>query len=188
MSPAVLSHARRIANGDPDIEQNILACNVQNYRSAQTKGKELSIGEQVLFMQYRAGEFRSGIRNEFGSKGCTSRDVLNKRLYYQGKVEIHHIDHEVEHPENGKGAIAAMTSVKNHEANYIFQIDMESFLSSLPDQERMIFVMRIEGFNKTEIAKTLRCNANAVTKTLLRVGRKFAEVFEVHNADEFGIA
>jgi hypothetical protein len=188
MSPAVLSHARRIANGDSDVEQNILACNVQNYRSAQTKGKELSIGEQVVFMQHRAGEFRSAMRNDFGSKGCTSRDVLNKRLYYQGKVEVHHIDHEVENPENGKGAITAMTSVKNHEANYIFQIDMESFLASLPDQERLIFIMRIEGFNKTEIAKALCSTGNAVTKTLLRVGRKFAEVFEVDNANEFGIA
>ena len=188
MSPAVLSHARRIANGNPDIEQNILACNCQNYRSARCRGKELSVGEQVVFMQHRAGEFRSAMRNDFGSKGCKSKDVLNKKLYYQGKVEIHHIDHEVENPEGGKGAITAMTSVKNHEANYIFQIDMESFLSSLPDQERMIFVMRIEGFNKTEIAKTLRCNVSAVTKTLLRVGRKFATVFEVDNANEFGIA
>ena len=75
MSPAVLSHARRIANSNPDAEQNILASNVQNYRSAQTKGKDLFFGEQVVFMQHRAGEFRSDIRNEFGSKGCTSKDV-----------------------------------------------------------------------------------------------------------------
>jgi hypothetical protein len=188
MSPAVLSHARRIANGNPDVEQNILACNIQNYRSAQTKGKELSIGEQVVFMQHRAGEFRSAMRNDFGSKGCTSRDVLNKRLYYQGKVEVHHIDHEVENPENGKGAITSMTSVKNHEANYIFQIDMENFLGALADDDRMIFLMRFEGFNKTEIAKALCSTGNAVTKTLLRVGRKFAKVFEVDNANEFGIA
>jgi hypothetical protein len=188
MSPAVLSHARRISKGDPDIEQNILACNVQNYRSAQTRGKELSIGEQVVFMQHRAGEFRSGIRNEFGSKGCKSKDVMNKKLYYQGKVEVHHIDHEVENPEGGKGAITAMTSVKNHEANYIFQIDMEIFLGALPDEERMIFVMRIEGFKQREIAEKLRWKVNAVRKTLFDIGRKFAEVFEVDNANEFGIA
>jgi hypothetical protein len=184
MSPAVLSHARRIAKGNPDVEQNILACNVQNYRSAQTKGKELSIGEQVVFMQHRAGEFRSGIRNEFGSKGCKSKDVLNKKLYYQGKVEIHHIDRDVENPEDGKCAITSMTSVKNHEANYIFQIDLEIFLGALADEDRVVFTMRIEGFNKTEISNALGLRVIAVTKTLLRVGRKFADVFEV----EFGIA
>jgi hypothetical protein len=188
MSPAVLSHARRIANGDADIEQNILACNVQNYRSAQTKGKDLSIGEQVVFMQHRAGEFRSAMRNDFGSKGCTSRDVLNKRLYYQGKVEIHHIDHEVEQSEDGKGAITSMTATKNHEANYIFQIDMERFMGALADEERIVFTMRIEGFNKTEIANALGLRVIAVTKALLRVGRKFAMVFEVNDAAAFGIA
>ena len=188
MSPAVLSHARRIANGDADIEQNILACNVQNYRSAQTKGKDLSIGEQVVFMQHRAGEFRSAMRNDFGSKGCTSRDVLNKRLYYQGKVEIHHIDHEVEQSEDGKGAITSMTATKNHEANYIFQIDMERFMGALADEERIVFTMRIEGFKQREIAEKLRWKVNAVRKTLFDIGRKFAEVFEVDNANEFGIA
>ena len=188
MSPAVLSHARRISKGDPDVEQNILACNVQNYRSAQHRGKDLSIGEQVVFMQHRAGEFRSAMRNDFGSKGCTSRDVLNKRLYYQGKVQVHHIDHEVENPENGKGAITAMTSVKNHEANYIFQIDMESFLGALADEDRMIFLMRFEGFKQREIAEKLRWNVHAVRKALFKVGRKFAEFFEVDNANEFGIA
>jgi DNA-directed RNA polymerase specialized sigma24 family protein len=110
--------------------------------------------------------------------------MYEQKLYYQGKVEVHHIDHDVESPEDDKCAITAMTSTRNHEANCIFQIDLESFLGALADEERLTFTMRIEGFNRTEIAEALGWNVSAVTKTLLHVGRKFADLFEI----EFGIA
>ena len=92
MDNAILSQANRIANGNPDIMQNILAWNFQNYNNAFVKGKQLSIGEQVNFMKHRAGEFRFGIRRDFGyGRYHANEDVFNKKLYYSGEVEIHHV-------------------------------------------------------------------------------------------------
>ena len=111
MDTSILSQANCIANGDPDIVQNILACNFQNYIGALAKGKKLSIGEQVNFMKHRAGEFRSRYRRDFGHGGYhANEDVHCKKLYYSGEVEIFHIQYadESEHIEdinNGKGEI-----------------------------------------------------------------------------------
>ena len=115
MDTSILSQANRIAKADSDVMQNILACNFQNYIGALAKGKKLSIGEQVNFMKYRAREFRSRYRRDFGhGRYHAHQDVLNKKLYYAGKVEIHHFQYydESENEEdvnNGKGEITWFT-------------------------------------------------------------------------------
>jgi len=89
MDDIILSQANKIANGDPDVVQNILAWNYQNFSNAFEKGRVLSIGEQVNFMKHRAGELRSGIRRDFGHGGYhANEDVHCKNLYYNGEVEI----------------------------------------------------------------------------------------------------
>ncbi len=45
MDNVILSQANRIANGNPDVTQNILALNFQNYDAANARGKKLSIGQ-----------------------------------------------------------------------------------------------------------------------------------------------
>ena len=179
MSSIILSQARRIANGDPDIVQNILACNIVNHQNAKLRGKKLSIGEQVNFMKHRAGEFRSGVRNEFGNTGHTTKDALSKRLYYEGEVEVHSIQYEEEQSQCGKGMLTAYMSNKNAEDSYIFRMDLESFLFILSKQERLIFIMRLNGYKQIEIANVMKLSVSMVRRTLSCIGRKYVHWFDI---------
>jgi hypothetical protein len=170
MQNVITSQANRIANGNPDVMQNILAWNFVNCESTSAKGKTLSIGEQVNFMKHRAGEYRSGIRRDFGhGRYHANGDVHNKKLYYAGEVEIYHLQHEedAEHAEDindGKGEITSFTSIKDVEAAVIFQVDLEKFLSLLTNKERIIFLKRLEGFTLKEIAGDCKLDVDAVRR------------------------
>ena len=194
MNPIILSQANRIANGDPDVMQNILAWNFQNCAGANARGKMLSIGEQVNFMKHRAGEFRSGVRRDFGHGGYhASQDLFNKKLYHSGEVEIFHFHYsdEAEHSEdinNGKGEISAFTSIKDVEAACIFQVDFEEFLGRLSEKERNIFLKRLEGYTMAEIANDVKLDVATVRNWLKTVGRKFIDWFGIPGAERFGLA
>ena len=185
MNPIILSQANRIANFDPDIAQNILAWNILNCESANAKGKTLSIGEQVNFMKHRAGEYRSGIRRDFGhGRYHANEDVHNKKLYFSGEVEIYHLqyedeaDHE-ESPHDGKGEITSFTSVKDVEAAVIFHVDLEKFLSLLSNEEQTIFLKRLEGFTLKEIAGACKLDVDAVRKWLTKLHGKYIHWFGI---------
>ena len=183
MDNAILSQANRIANGNPDIAQNILAWNILNCESANVKGKILSIGEQVNFMKHRNGELRSGIRRDFGhGMYHANEDVHKKRLYYAGEVEIHHFqdNDESENEEDvnsGKGEITWFTSVKDVEAAVIFQVDLEKFLSLLTNKERNIFLKKLEGYNNVEIADDLMVDVSTVRRWLKMLCGKYSDWF-----------
>jgi len=66
MDKIILKKASQISQSDPDIQQNILAWNFQNLKSAAAKGKKLSIGEQVKFMRRRASNFELGLEDILG--------------------------------------------------------------------------------------------------------------------------
>ena len=183
MENVILSQANRIANGDPDIMQNILAWNFQNWSSASAKGKTLSIGEQVNFMKHRAGEFRSGIRRDFGhGRYHANEDVHCKRLYYTGEVEIHHLQYndESENEEDvndGKGEITWFTSVKDVEASCIFHLDLEKFLALLSTKERNILLKKLEGFTNIEIADDLMVDVATVRRWLKTLCGRYSDWF-----------
>jgi hypothetical protein len=194
MENVIISQANRIANGDPDIMQNIVACNFQNCNGALAKGKKLSIGEQVNFMKHRAGEYRSGIRRDFGhGRYHANEDVHCKKLYYAGEVEIHHFQYhdESENEEdvnNGKGEITSFTSVKDVEASCIFQVDFEQFLGRLSNIERNIFLMRLEGYSISEIAKDLMLDVTTIRRWLTMLGRRYVHWFGINGPERFGLA
>ena len=185
MQKAIISQANRIANFDPDIAQNLLAWNIVNCESASAKGKTLSIGEQVNFMKHRAGEYRSGIRRDFGhGRYHANNDVFCKHLYYNGEVEIHHFQYhdESENEEdvnNGKGEITWFTSVKDVEAAVIFQVDLEKFLSLLSEKEQMLFQKRLEGFTLKEIAGDCKLDVDAIRRSLAMLHRKYIHWFGI---------
>jgi hypothetical protein len=194
MENVIISQANRIARGDPDIMQNILAWNYQNFTNAFVKGKKLSIGEQVNFMKHRAGEYRSGKRRDFGHGGYhANEDVHCKKLYYAGEVEIYHFQYEddAEHEEdihNGKGEITSFTSIKDVEAACIFQVDLERFLALLSEKEQTIFLKRLEGFNMAEIANDVKLDVTTVRRWLKTLGRRYILWFGIPGAERFGLA
>ena len=80
MQPEIYSQAERIAGGDPDLKQNILAMAFQNTQNAIARGKELCIGEQVNFMKFRAGNLKSGSRYDFGHANYKSSEDVYSSL------------------------------------------------------------------------------------------------------------
>ena len=194
MDKIILSQANRIAQGDPDLMQNILTFNFQNFQNAYARGKVLSIGEQVNFMKYRAGEFKSGIRRDFGYGSYHAHDdVYNKNLYYNNEVEIFHIHHEDdadhdESPEQGKGEITAYTSIKDVEAECIFKMDFELFLAQLTDVDRSIILKRLTGFTIMEIADDVKLDTSYVRKKLKKIGKRYIGWFNITQAERFGLA
>ena len=183
MDYVIISQANRIANGDPDIAQNLLAWNFQNFTNAFARGKKLSVGEQIVFMKHRAGELRSGIRRDFGHGGYhANEDVHCRQLYYAGEVEILHFQYHDESEnredvDNGKGEITWFTSVKDVEAAVIFQVDLEKFLSLLSKKEQMVFLKRLEGFTLKEIAGACRLDVDAVRRWLTILYGKYINWF-----------
>ena len=158
MQPEIYSQASRIAKGDPDLEQNILAMTYQNNQNAKSRCKDLSIGEQVNFMKFRAGNLKSGTRYDFGHaqyKG--SQDVYNKNLYYQGELELHRIHYEddVEHDEL---PVPGVLKKVNLEDECLLAIDLENFIADLPHMDRDILVKRLAGFSFKEIGDVLSCS------------------------------
>ena len=179
MNHAVYSQAKRIAKGDQDIEQNILAFNHLNLQSADARGKYLSIGEQVNFMKHRASELRSGARHYVGHghyKG--NDDVYSLVPYYQGKVKIHHFDFE-EQTGDGKGELTFTSSIKHLEDECLFEIDFKQFTSMLTPMERQIFTSRIAGFAVEEISDELDITSSIVRKHLCDIGDAFKSWFEM---------
>jgi len=183
MLDAVYSQAKRIARGDPDLEQNILAFNYQNLQSANARGKQLSIGEQVNFMKHRAGELRSGTRLPIGHGRYKGKDdVYHPLPYFQGKIQIHHFDYadgeNEEQTSDGRGELAYTSSRMHLEDEILFDVDIEQFTSMLSPIEKRIFLSRVAGYNVDEIAKDLAISTSSVKKHLSEIGEAFKEWFK----------
>ena len=181
MDKILLLKAKLISNKDPDIQQNILAWNFQNLKSAAAKGKKLSIGEQIKFMRGRASELRAGTRRYFGNNGGhMAKDVFNKNLYYSGKIQLLRIQYEdesgnLEDPNRGRSEIAAFTSIKNVEAACIFNLDLEVFVCGLSKIEKTILLKKLEGFSIDEIGEIVGLSRYSVTTKLKNIGRRYGE-------------
>jgi len=181
MDKIILQKAEQISNKDPDIQQNILAWNFQNLKSAAAKGKVLSIGEQIKFMRRRAGELRAGTRRYFGNNGGhLAKDVFNKNLYFSGKLKLLKIHYEdesgnEEDPNRGRSEIAAFTSIKDVEAACIFNLDLEVFLAGLSETEKTILMKKLEGFSINEIGEIVNLSRYVVTTRLKNIGRRYGE-------------
>ena len=185
MHEIIYSQANRIARGDQDIEQNILGMLFQNNQNATAKGKVLSIGEQVNFMKYRAGNLRSGSRNDFGhGKYKAWQDVYNKLLYYQGELEIHRIHYEdesgnEEQPESGRGNLNTILAEYHLEDECLSAVDMESFVSGLSEMDRDILVNRLAGFSFKEISRFLNCSVVYVRQRFYDVSGRLLSFMSV---------
>jgi len=181
MDQIILQKAKRISKNDPDIQQNILAWNFQNLKNATSKGKKLSIGEQIKFMRRRAAELRSGTRRYFGNNGGhLAKDVFNKNLYYSGKIKLLRIQYEdesgnFEDPNRGRSEIAAFTSIKDVEAGCIFNMDLEAFLARLSETEKTILVKKLEGFSINEIGVIVNLSRYVVTAQLKNIGKRYGK-------------
>ena len=164
-------HSDRISRGDEDLKQDLLSLSYANYCSKLSRGTELTIGELVNFMQFRAGELRRCRLLHFGNRGHKgSKDVYSKVRYFNGDVKILHLD----------GVLGTddllMDSVHRRNTpladNIAFKIDFKNFLTDLPERDRSILIKRMEGYQLKELSSIFNSTPSGISKCLRKIGRK----------------
>jgi DNA-directed RNA polymerase specialized sigma24 family protein len=177
MLPTLQSQASRIFNGDEDFIQDTLAMAYRNSQShLKRKGRELSIGECVNFIKYRASELKNGKRPHFGNiSEKSTEDVCHRLLYLTGQVELASLDYEDEDNEEGDRSVEFLTLIPSGEDEILFKIDLVKFLSGLSQVERKLLGCLMQGFNCREIADEARLKYEVVRKRLREIGRRFCE-------------
>jgi len=197
MLPPLMSQATRIAKHDDDLAQNIITMAFLTYNNAQKRGKDLSIGELVNFMKYRAGDLRKGKRLPIGSVSeKTTQDVYNIGNYFHGNVELLSLDftsNDNEYSEDaldGLGELTAATACRDYSDNVLFEVGFESFIRRLSPRSRQVFVLRLAGYNRSEIVKNAHICPRTLAASLKRTGRMFIDYFELPESyiKRYGIA
>jgi len=186
MLPPLMSQAIRIAKHDNDLTQNIISMAFMTYNSAQKRGKDLSIGELVNFMKYRAGDLKKGKRLPVGSvREKTTQDVYNIRNYFHGHVKLLSLDFSTSDNEccedavDGLGELTVATACRSCSDNVLFEVGFESFLRQLSPRSRQVFMLRLAGYNCSEIVKSAHICSHTLKASLKRTGRKFIDYFEL---------
>ncbi|MCP3686047.1 MAG: hypothetical protein GY861_25660, partial [bacterium] len=163
MSPSLLvslqKQADKISGRDKDLSQDLLAFSFQNYRNTLKRhGKKLTIAELTNYMKNRCKEIKSCKRHSFGHvRNWAKYDVFNKRNYFEGEVEIHHIHHEdkadnSEDPNDGHGSINSFLATRHLFEYVAFKITFEEYLKTLPLFDKQVLQLRISGYSYTELA------------------------------------
>lgn len=194
--PPLLAQANRIARHDDDLAQDILSMAYCTYQNASKRGKNLSIGELVNLMKYRAGDIRSGKRLHFGNiSNKTTEDVYNPRNYYNGYVTLLSIDftiHEGEYEErsfDGQGELTIATATRDLSDSVLFEIGFERFFRRITPINRQILLLRLEGYNYSEITRLVDFCGETVPARLKKIGRFFIEYFALPRCylDRYGL-
>ena len=174
-----------IARGNKDLKQDILAMSFDSYQRAQERGKDLSIGELVNLLKYRAGSLRSGERLPFGNlSNKTTKDVFHKGNFFKGNVEVLSLDYgtreeEVENPGDGRGMFTEMISTRDFSDTVLFQIGYADFLKRYSLVNRQILQMRLEGYTLEEVAKATGFTRDLIIRRLRRMKSDFLLYFQL---------
>ena len=172
--------ANRIARGNPDLTQDILSMSYDSYQRAQERGKDLTIGELVNLMKYRAGSLRSGERLSFGNLSSkTTKDVFHKSNYFSGNVEILSLDYEEENPGDGRGIYNSTIATQDFTDAVLFNIQLERFLDHQSCVNQRILKLRYEGYTLGEISKEVGLHSTSVGERLKRIEADFKVYFEM---------
>ena len=186
ISEPLVAQAYRIAKGNQDHAQDIMAMAYCNHQSASTRGKELSAGELVNFMKHRCGELRQGKRLPFGNRsGRSTGEVYRVSNYLNGNVELLSLNfanpdgESKEDDFDGQGKITAMMATTDISEDALFEVGMESFLAGFSDWVRHAFLLRMAGYTYKEIARRLRKSTDKVRCRLRHAGQQFIAYFEL---------
>ena len=179
----ISSHAKRISKGDQDISQDILGMAYENFDSCNSRGKELSVGEVVQFMEYRGKELRSGVRN---SLSCfknvhSKRDVFHKQNYFNGDTEVLSLSYEDNKMDDsdGKGLIIERFASKDFADDLLFDMSLDMYFKHQDKFKRDILDLKTSGYNNKEISKKLRISKYKLNIILTSIRMELIKFFEM---------
>jgi hypothetical protein len=111
--------------------------------------------------------------------GHPKRDVFDPRNYSDGKLELLSLDAEYEDLEGQATIGYAEPCVPSPARRFASAMDLESWLSSLASDDRLLLALRQAGHTLNEIAGVLGSSITTVRKRLLALGHALAERAEV---------
>ena len=171
-------HSDRISRGDEDLKQDLLCFTYTNYCSKLSRGRELTIGELVNFMQLRAGELRRCKLRHFGNKGYNgTKDVYSKLRYYNEDVKLLHL--------NGSQGTDDVLMDSFHRRNtpiadnIALKIDFKNFLTELSERDRSILIRRMEGYQVKELSSLFNSSPSTISKCLRRIGKEITVSLDI---------
>ena len=182
-------HSDRISRGDEDLKQDLLCFTYTNYCSKLSRGRELTIGELVNFMQLRAGELRRCKLRHFGNKGYNgTKDVYSRLRYYNDDVKLLHLSGS----EGSDDVLMGSFHRRNIPLadDIAFKIDFKNFLTGLSERDRSILIRRMEGYQVKELSSLFNSSPSTISKCLRRIEREITLSLDIPKdlAISFGVA
>lgn len=180
MLPALQSQASRVFLGDKDYMQDVLAMSYLNYENCLAKNhRELSIAEQVSFIEYRATELRNGKRPHIGNRSeKRTSDVYFRTAYLNGDVKRLSLDHVEPEDDRDAYSLFAQAQVPSNENEILFGIDLDKFRRRLNIQEENLLDLLMYGYTRPEVANMLNMGYPQVNRCLRKIGNQLTEFFQ----------
>ncbi|MBI5021740.1 MAG: hypothetical protein HZB59_09900 [Ignavibacteriales bacterium] len=153
-----------------DKVQDLVILAYEEFIRKVNEGKIMELALLIHYMKLRKKEVQIEMR---GYSRTNKTDVFNKRNYYEGKLELHSIDNSI---FNGEGDTYAdiIQDESNLEDYLHYKIDLDTRLSKLSEKERIIFMMKEEGYNDDEIAQAVSVNIQTVKSFIDRLLLEFS--------------
>lgn len=163
---------RMIDKRNPQYEdkvQDLIILAYEEFIKKANEGKIMDLPLVIYYMKLRKKEVQIEMR---GCSRTNKTDVFNKRNYYEGKLELHSIDNTV---FNGEGdTYADIIQDESSLEDYLhYKIDLDARLSKLSEKERIVFMMKNEGYNDKEIAHAVSASIESVNKFFNKLELQF---------------
>jgi DNA-directed RNA polymerase specialized sigma24 family protein len=143
------------------------------YANSVAKGEPLPDALLVHACHLRAIDLSRKVAGAGG--GHPKRDVFDPRNYTDGRVELLSLDAGLEDLEGQSTLGYAEPCIPSPARRYASAVDLESWLSSLPTDDRLLLALRQAGHTLTEISTATGRSITAVRVHLLALGRELAE-------------
>lgn len=180
------SHADRISRGDKDMSQDILGMTYKNFDCCINRGKNLSVGEMIQFMEYRGKDLRSGERNSISciSNNQPKRDVYHKRNYLNGDVEVLSLEYDEgnsiqNEDSDGKGLITTRFATRDFAEDVLLEISLEQFFKNHSRKYRKLLDLKTSGYTMKEISVKTGIPYYKIRNYLKSLGQALMEFFDM---------
>jgi len=115
-------------------------------------------------------------RRVAGAAGAhPKRDVYDERNYTAGHVELLSLSVGFEDMEGQATLGFAEPGVPSPARRFASAMDLESWLSSLVTEDRLLLALRQAGHTLTEMSEVVGCSVTTVRRRLLQLGYELAE-------------
>jgi hypothetical protein len=146
----------------------------EQYANRAARGEVMSDAVLVMACHLRAIDLSRRLVGACGAQ--PKRDVYDERNYKDGTVEVLRLDGLLnEQDDEGAALGIADADVRNPVRRLVSALDLESWLSSLASEDRLLLALRQAGHTLEEIAEVTGGRASPICHRLRELGQELAE-------------